>query len=484
MSNLLLKELLKNIEFELLQGELEPAISSIHYDSRTVVNDSLFVAIKGFQTDGHIFICQAIQKGASVIILEDEVEVPKGITVLKVKQSRKVLALLSSAFYGNPAEKLTLIGITGTNGKTTTSFILKSLLDSMEVKTGLVGTTGYYIGEEKLEASHTTPESLELHQLFAKMVCEDVKVVIMEVSSHSLSMDRVFGLNFKIGVFTNLTQDHLDFHKTMENYREAKAILFENLSEDSFAILNEDDINSNFFRKVTKAKTFTYGQSPKADLTASSPKFDLGGTSFKLVFDDSNYNVRTNLLGKFNLSNTLASLLTIFTLQLNKRIIIESLEKVQTVEGRFEIIRKNKLTAIVDYAHTPDALEKIILSVREVTNGKIILVFGCGGDRDKEKRPLMGKIATELADKVIITSDNPRTENPLGIIENIVKGLEANSYQVIPNRKEAIGFGVKILNLGDVLIVAGKGHETYQIIGREKSHFDDREEIRKAFERN
>lgn len=480
---MLLKELLKNIEFELLQGELETLVSSIHYDSRTVVDSSLFVAIKGFQTDGHIFICQAIRKGASVVILEDEVEVPKQITVLKVKHSRKVLALISSAFYGNPSDKLTLIGITGTNGKTTTSFILKSLLESVEIKTGLIGTTGYYIGEEKLEASHTTPESLELHQLFAKMVCEYVKVVIMEVSSHSLSMDRVYGLNFKVGIFTNLTQDHLDFHNTMENYRRAKAILFENLSEDSFAILNEDDENSKFFRKITKAKTFTYGLSSKADLTASSPKFDLDGTSFKLIFEDSEFKVRTNLLGKFNLSNTLASLLSIFTLEINKRIVIESLEKVQTVEGRFEIIRKNKLTAVVDYAHTPDALEKIINSVREITSGKIILVFGCGGDRDRGKRHLMGKIATLLADKVIVTTDNPRTENPLEIIENIVKELEKDSYQAIPNRKEAIEFGVKMLNLGDVLIVAGKGHETYQIIGREKTHFDDREEIVKALER-
>ncbi|MCC7431341.1 UDP-N-acetylmuramoyl-L-alanyl-D-glutamate--2,6-diaminopimelate ligase [bacterium] len=481
-----LTQLLENTVFELLQGTLEKEILNLNYDSRKITQNSVFVAIKGFSTDGHNFLLPAIKNGASVLVVEElkNLEDFPELTILKVKNSRQTLALLSANFYGNPAKKLTLVGITGTNGKTTTSFVIKALLEKFGVKIGLLGTTGNFIADKKFENTHTTPESLELHEFFAKMLAENVQIVVMEVSSHSLFLERVFGLDFKVAIFTNLTQDHLDFHETLENYKLAKGILFKNLSKNSFAVLNADDEVSDFYAKTTRAKVMTFSQNKNANLSVLKTKFSLEGTEFTVNFEGKIFSAKTLLPGKFNLSNVLASLLAVFSvLQKNFNEIVSGLETVKPVEGRFEIIRKNKLFAVVDYAHTPDALEKILVSLREVCKGKIVTVFGCGGDRDKTKRAKMGKIASELSDEIVVTSDNPRTENPLEIISEIKKGISKPNFYEVQDRKKAIELGVSLLKSGDVLLVAGKGHETYQIFGTQKIHFNDREVVRFFFEK-
>ncbi|MFZ2324551.1 MAG: UDP-N-acetylmuramoyl-L-alanyl-D-glutamate--2,6-diaminopimelate ligase [Ignavibacteriaceae bacterium] len=458
-------------------------ISNIHYDSRKVQKNSVFVAIKGFKTDGHKYIPDAIDKGAVAVVVEDDNSVPDELIIhsqiakILVNDCRKALAELSKGLYDDPSSKLKLIGITGTNGKTTTSFILKNILQQTGNKTGLIGTISNYIGETKIESKLTTPESNDLNLFFTEMLDEKCSNAVMEVSSHSLALNRVYGLNFKVAIFSNITSDHLDFHNTFDEYLKAKKILFDNLSSEAFAVINADDPSSNDIVKDSKANIISYGVSNNSDYQIKNIQYDLNGTNFTITHDGYDYNIHTSLIGTFNAYNASAAFAAAHCLGVDKNEIVKGIESSPQVPGRFEVIGKGNKKAIVDYSHTADSLEKALQAVREIVKSdyQIVTVFGCGGDRDKTKRPVMGKIASELSDKVFITSDNPRTENPFAIIEDIKKGISINNYTVIENRGKAIKEAILSSDDKAVILIAGKGHENYQEINGVRNHFSDKE---------
>ncbi|GAA0121367.1 MAG: UDP-N-acetylmuramoyl-L-alanyl-D-glutamate--2,6-diaminopimelate ligase [Clostridium argentinense] len=471
-----LNKLLKGFDFEVLNGSLNTEINSIQYDSRKINKGDIFFCIEGFNVDGHKYIKSAIDKGATVIVVQKEVEDCGDVTLIKVENTRKALAKASSNFYDNPSKRLKLIGVTGTNGKTTSTFMIKSILEQCGHKVGLIGTIANYIGDKKLHSERTTPESLELHQLFNEMVKEDVEYCIMEVSSHSLELDRVYGIEFSKGIFTNLTQDHLDFHKTFENYFNAKLKLFLN---SKISIVNADD---NYGEKIIDSivgDVVTYGLESQAMLRAKNLKLHSRGIEFTLVYNGNEEDIKLSIPGKYNVYNALGCIAATIHEGASIEDIKEALKKV-AVPGRCEIVTLNHdlgYDVIVDYAHTPDGLENILNSAREFTFGRLISVFGCGGDRDKTKRPIMGSIGSNLSDIAIITSDNPRTEDPMAIIEDIKSGLKKDNYIVIENRREAIKYAMKIAKDKDVIVIAGKGHEDYQILKDKRIHFDEREII-------
>jgi UDP-N-acetylmuramoyl-L-alanyl-D-glutamate--2,6-diaminopimelate ligase len=461
-------------------------ISRIVYDSRAVSSNSIFVAIKGYKFDGHNYIIDAINKGAAAIILDNDSVVPEeifihsNVTKILVKDSRVALAELSKSFFKDPSSKINLIGVTGTNGKTTTTWLIKNIFDNAGVKTGLIGTIANCIGDTKIESKLTTPESSDLNYLLHQMIIENCNVVAMEVSSHSLFLNRTYGLNFKYAVFTNITPDHLDFHQTFENYINAKKILFDRLSEKSLAVVNVDDENFNKIIKDCKGKILRYGKSNSADYRISDITIDLTGTRFNLIYQNDVYQVELPLIGEFNAYNATAAFAICHNEGIDTDTIIQGLKNSKQVPGRFEIVSSPKKKVIVDYSHTPDSLEKAIQSLRKIVGkNKIITVFGCGGDRDKTKRPIMGKIATELSDEVIITSDNPRTENPKSIIDDILKGIDKSNYKVIENREEAIKTAIQDADENTSILIAGKGHENYQEINGVRYHFSDTEIARK-----
>lgn len=479
-----LTKLLNSVHAIQVIGEVQRRdIASIQYDSRKVEKNSVFVAIKGFKTDGHAFIIDAINKGAVAVVVEDAKSVPDDLIIrfqvakILVENSRIALAELSKGLYGDPTSKLKLIGITGTNGKTTTVFLLKNILQLIGNKTGLLGTIANYIGEVKIDAKLTTPESNDLNYFFSEMIVQQCSYAVMEVSSHSLVLNRVYGLNFKAAIFSNITSDHLDFHKTFEEYLKAKKILFDGLSKESIAVINIDDKNSKELVKDCKARIVTYGISDEANYQIKNITYDLNGTNFIISYDGKDFNINTSLIGTFNAYNSAAAFATAHSLGINANEIIKGIKNSPQVPGRFEVIGNGNRKAIVDYSHTADSLEKALQVVKEIVRSdyKVITVFGCGGDRDKTKRPVMGKIASELSDKVYVTSDNPRTEDPFLIIEDIKKGLVKDNYMIIENREEAIKHA--ILNSGDkaVILIAGKGHETYQEINGVRHHFSDKE---------
>ena len=471
-----LNKLLKGFDFEVLNGSLNTEINSIQYDSRKINKGDIFFCIEGFNVDGHKYIKSAIDKGATVIVVQKEVEDCGDVTLIKVENTRKALAKASSNFYDNPSKRLKLIGVTGTNGKTTSTFMIKSILEQCGHKVGLIGTIANYIGDKKLHSERTTPESLELHQLFNEMVKEDVEYCIMEVSSHSLELDRVYGIEFSKGIFTNLTQDHFDFHKTFENYFNAKLKLFLN---SKISIVNADD---NYGEKIIDSivgDVVTYGLESQAMLRAKNLKLHSRGIEFTLVYNGNEEDIKLSIPGKYNVYNALGCIAATIHEGASIEDIKEALKKV-AVPGRCEIVTLNHdlgYDVIVDYAHTPDGLENILNSAREFTFGRLISVFGCGGDRDKTKRPIMGSIGSNLSDIAIITSDNPRTEDPMAIIEDIKSGLKKDNYIVIENRREAIKYAMKIAKDKDVIVIAGKGHEDYQILKDKRIHFDEREII-------
>ena len=472
--------LLKDIPLVSVKGNCERDIKGICYDSRKVNNDFMFVCIVGFETDGHKYIDSALKSGASVILVQegaDIPEIPQDITVLCAKDTRKTLALISSAFYDHPEKKLKVIGVTGTNGKTTVTTLIKSVLEFEGKKCGLIGTNANMIGEEIIPTERTTPESLELFELFSKMEKQGVEYVIMEVSSHSLELCRVYGIEFEVGAFTNLTQDHLDFHITMENYLNAKKKLFD---VSKTAVINADDDAGKTILGKCPCKAISYGIDEKADILASDIKISSRGVIFNIDSFGEKDTVRLGIPGRFSVYNALAAIGTVCALGISVFRAIEALTIAKGVMGRCEKVYTGKeYTVIIDYAHTPDGLENIIKTVREFAEGRVITLFGCGGDRDRTKRPIMGKIAGELSDYLIVTSDNPRTEEPSKIIDDIMVGVRKTSceYIVIENRREAIDFALKFAKAGDCIILAGKGHETYQIIGKTKNHFDEREVI-------
>jgi len=464
-------------------------ITGIEYDSRKVIKNSVFVAIKGFRQDGHNFILDAIDKGAIAVILENNELIPEvifdhsGVAKILVQDSREALAIVSSKFFEDPSKKLKLFGITGTNGKTTTAFFLKNILEEAGNKTGLIGTIANYIGNEKTDSTLTTPESNDLNKLFLKMHEAGCENVVMEVSSHSLVLKRVFGLAFNGGIFTNITPEHLDFHKEFGNYLNAKKILFDSLDDKAFALYNTDDIHSADMIKDCKAEKSGYGTSSNAEFKMENIVYDIHGTTVDIIYKNNIYNLTTSLVGEFNAYNACAAFAAAVLSGINVEMALSGVRKASQVPGRFEIFGNGKRKVIIDYSHTPDSLEKALMVIRKLTGTgkKIITVFGCGGNRDALKRPLMGKIAANLSDEVIITSDNPRDEDPYSIIEQIKSGIDKNNYRVIENREEAIHDAIEKAGTNYVLLIAGKGHEEYQEISGKRTHFSDREVAQKYF---
>lgn len=479
-----LTQLLNSLHVIQVTGEVQRKdVAGIVYDSRKVQKNSVFVAIKGFKTDGHLFIQDAINKGAIAIVVEDNNSIPDElithtqIAKILVKDSRIALAEISKGYYNDPTSKLKLIGITGTNGKTTTTFILKNILQNAGFKTGLLGTIANYIDDVKIDSNLTTPESNDLNRFFYEMIQTGCSHSVMEVSSHSLILNRVHGLNFLGAIFSNITSDHLDFHQTFEEYLKAKKILFDGLNSDSFAIINSDDNSAADIVKDSKAKIITYGMSDRSDYQIKDIRYDLDGTEFTITHNKIDFIISTSLIGTFNAYNAASAFVTAKCLGIDESKIMKGIKSSPQVPGRFEVLGSGSKKVIVDYSHTADSLEKALLAVRDIVknNNQIVTVFGCGGDRDKTKRPVMGKVASELSDKVIVTSDNPRTENPFMIIDDIKKGIIKNNYQVEENREAAIAQAIKNSDDNAVILIAGKGHENYQEINGIRNHFSDRE---------
>ena len=485
-----LKDLIKNVEILKTENYDENIeITGLSYNSKTTRNGDIFICLKGENTDGHKFAKAAYEKGAAAFFVEDELDFECNCPKIFVKSTKHSIADISANFYDNPSKKLNLIGVTGTNGKTTVTHLLQKIVEENNENCGLIGTLGYKISSSDTyhEAKHTTPQAPELQHNFQRMLEQDVKNVMMEVSSHALEQNRTGCCAFKGAVLTNLTQDHLDYHITMNNYFEAKAILFKTLQEGAFAVINKDDNYAQRFIDVTKqgTKIYTYGVKKDADVIAQNIEFSIHGAKFdcKTPFGNTKLNLQLN--GMFSVYNALAALTTGLAMGINLDIIKSALEKTPSVAGRFEIVNKEPLV-IVDYAHTPDGLENVLKAAREITpkKSKLICLFGCGGDRDATKRPKMGAIADKLSDKVIVTSDNPRSENPDLIISDIMAGIKSVSADRIfveADRGKAIKYIQKIADKKDVVVVAGKGHEDYQILKDRTIHFDDREEVRKVF---
>ncbi len=464
-------------------------VRKLTYDSRSVGQGDVFVAIRGQNHDGHRFIEDAVHRGARAVVLENDAAIPDSFffhnDVLKVVvgNSRRALALMSANYYGRPGSKLKIIGVTGTNGKTTTTYLLKSILEASGEKAGLVGTVEYKIGDEMMPAPFTTPESLELQGLFDAMVKKSCRAAVMEVSSHALALDRVYGLGFQLALFTNLTQDHLDFHGSMDAYFNAKKTLFDGLDENSIAVTNADDERGLSIVASTKARRVTYRVEKRGDVPAYDVKTGTDGIKFTARHEGEKTTISSPLTGRFNVYNLLGATASALALGISTSAIQTGIERVRSVRGRFERIDSGRgWSAIVDYAHTPDALRRALEAIRELLPqdkpGKIITIFGCGGNRDREKRSQMGRIASELSDITIITSDNPRNEDPEAIIEEIRRGVRESAKTMdIVDRREAIQAGLKMARQGDVVLIAGKGHEAYQILGDKRIHFDDREEV-------
>jgi len=472
-------------------GNLEVPVTAITDDSRTVGPGSLFVAVKGEQADGHRFIPVAMKAGMAALLTQQPVG-DLSIPFARVTDTRKALGLLGSRFYGDPSSRLRMVGVTGTNGKTTTTYVCKALLEGLGRPVGLIGTVAYQIGNDTIPAAHTTPGALELQQLLAKMVAEGCAAAVMEVSSHALAQDRTAGCEYDVAVFSNLTQDHLDFHHTMEEYFQAKLRLFTGLTgthkPNKRAIVNVDDLAGSRIKDLCPAPVWTYAVKAKADLRPENVQVSLGGTTFTAATPAGSFPVESHLVGEHNVYNLLAAIGVALHEGATPDQISRAIARVANVPGRFErVMAGQPFTVVVDYAHTEDALVRLLTAAQALKTGRIITVFGCGGDRDRGKRPKMGAAAVGYSDLVILTSDNPRTEDPQAILQEVEVGVtEALRqrphvlYRKVPDRREAIGAAVREARSGDMVLIAGKGHEDYQIIGTKKFHFDDREAAREA----
>ena len=481
-----LSELLKYVKPLAITGDTEKDITGVNIDSRKIAQGHLFVAIRGTQTDGHRFIPKAIELGATAVLCESTPETPaEGVTYIQVSSTEAAVGPVATVFYGEPSLKLQLVGVTGTNGKTTIATLLYNMFRKMGHKCGLLSTVCNYIEEEAVPADHTTPDPIELNKLLAQMVSAGCEYAFMECSSHAIAQQRIGGLKFAGGLFTNLTRDHLDYHKTFENYRDAKKAFFDSLPKDAFAITNADDKNGMVMVQNTKAKVKTYSIRQMADFRARIIECHFEG----MYLEVDGREVGVQFIGKFNVSNLLAVYGAAIMLGKRPEDILVVLSTLKSVAGRLEPIRsKDGITAIVDYAHTPDALENVLKAIHEVLDGKggqVITVCGAGGNRDKGKRPLMAQEAVKQSDRVIITSDNPRFEEPQDIINDMLAGLSAQQSKkvvAIVDRREAIKTAVMLAQKGDVVLIAGKGHEDYQEIKGVKHHFDDREIVREIFQ--
>ncbi|MGP1625289.1 UDP-N-acetylmuramoyl-L-alanyl-D-glutamate--2,6-diaminopimelate ligase [Prevotella koreensis] len=476
-----LNELLRNIKNVALTGSDNVEITGVNIDSRRIGTGQLFVAMRGTQVDGHRFITKATEQGAAAVLCEELPEVlSESVTYVKVPSTEDVVGHVATAFYGNPSEKLKLVGATGTNGKTTIATLLYNMFRKLGYKCGLLSTVCNYIEEEVVPADHTTPDPIELNRLLAQMVDAGCQYVFMECSSHAIAQKRIGGLKFSVGIFTNLTRDHLDYHKTFENYRDAKKAFFDMLPKGSYAIINADDKNGSVMVQNTKATVKTYSTRQMADYRARLIECHFEG----MYLEIDGHEVGVQFIGKFNVSNLLAVYGTARVLGEKPEDILIALSTLGSVSGRLEPIRSaDGFTAIVDYAHTPDALENVLNAIHEVLDGrgKVITVCGAGGNRDKGKRPLMAKEAARQSDRVIITSDNPRYEDPQEIINDMLAGLDRQQMKKvlsIVDRREAIRTACMMAQKGDVILIAGKGHEDYQEIKGVKHHFDDKEVVR------
>ena len=479
-----LENILKSINVIETIGCINQEISGIHIDSRQIESGHLFVAVKGTQTDGHAYINKAIEKGASAIVCEMlPEELKKDVTYIKVMDTEDSVGKLATAFYGNPTDKLELIGVTGTNGKTTIATLLYNMFRQFGYKVGLISTVCNYIDDVAIPTEHTTPDPITLNKLLGRMADEGCKYAFMEVSSHSVAQKRIGGLKFAGGIFTNLTRDHLDYHQTVDNYLKAKKAFFDNLPKSAFALTNLDDKNGMVMVQNTKAKVCTYSLRSISNFKGKVLEDGFEG----MLIDINNVEVNVQFIGRFNASNLLAVYGTACLLGKKPEDVLLVLSMLRPVSGRFDALRSPKgYSAIVDYAHTPDALTNVLSTIQEVLNGRgrVITVVGAGGNRDKGKRPIMAQEAVKLSDKVIITSDNPRFEEPQDIINDMLAGLEKDQQRnviSIIDRKEAIKTACMLAQPGDAILVAGKGHENYQDIKGVKHHFDDKEVIKEIF---
>lgn len=486
MSNLL--ELLNKIHIVNSIGNLNIQIEGVTDDSREVKNNYAFVCMPKnyeseyarwtYRTDGHDYIPNAIENGATAIVIQkplSDIKVVDGITFIQVQDAREAISRMSAEFYGNPSQKLLTVGVTGTNGKTSTCYLIRSIFSYAGIEMALLGTIVQRIGDKEVEANMTTIEAPRLQKILKDIVDAGLNGVVMEVSSHAIELKRVDDVKFDVAVFTNLTQDHLDFHKGIEGYLGSKTKLFRNLK--GHAIINADDPASEHIIRNTDAQIITYAINEKADIKVMDYQTSLNGLRLLVsVFGKSEVDINLGLLGEYNVYNALSAIGVGISQGLGLDVIKKGLEKADIVPGRFQNVScGQEFTVIVDYAHTPDALQRVLVAAKKLTKGRLITVFGCGGDRDKGKRPLMGKVASELSDYTIVTSDNPRSENPMDIIDQIKAGIENNKYEVIPDRRLAIKKAIEIANSDDFIVIAGKGHENYQLIKGEKLHFDDRE---------
>ncbi|HMQ68006.1 MAG TPA: UDP-N-acetylmuramoyl-L-alanyl-D-glutamate--2,6-diaminopimelate ligase [Ignavibacteria bacterium] len=487
ISDLINRDELKNYEPDFAGISISDfKVTGINYDSRKVYEGNIFFAIKGFREDGSKYIKDAVNSGAGLIFTDSENEFNFETPVIKVSSIRKLMATVSGIFYNDPSSKIRLVGITGTNGKTTTAYLTRYLFEEAGYRSGLIGTIGYQTGERNSESKLTTPDSVEMNMMLDEMVRSGMDFCVMEVSSIALVMDRIYGLKFDTGVFTNLTSEHIDFHKNMENYFDAKKILFDDLNKDSAAISNSDDDYGREILNDTGAKKFYYSVKTESDLRSFNEKLSLSGLEFDVKWNGRTYRLRSNLAGRFNIYNILASVSTALRYDIDMEQIQKSLTDFKEVDGRYNRIKlPNGAIAVIDYSHTSDSLKKAIETSREIVNeekrnGKVITVFGCGGNRDKTKRPVMGGYAAELSDHVIITSDNPRSEEPMEIIREIITGIKKDKvYDIEVSREEAIKKAIEISNEGDIVLICGKGHETYQEVNGVRSHFDDKEMVNK-----
>ena len=475
------------------RGDVNLPVHAITDDSRAVTAGSLFVAVKGERVDGHRFVEQAIKAGAVAVVAQATVA-SGPLPFVQVADSRKALGLLGSRFYGDPSARLKMIGVTGTNGKTTTTYLCKSLLEGIGRRVGLIGTVGYQIGQETFPASHTTPGALDLQALLAKMVEGGLTDAVMEVSSHALALDRTAGCEYDVAVFTNLTQDHLDFHHTMDEYFAAKLRLFTGLAggqkTGKRAIVNLDDPRGGAILAACPVPAWGYAIKNQADLKAERVRLSLAGTTFTASTPAGSFAVESRLVGEHNVYNLLGAIGVALHSGATSDQVCEAAAQITNVPGRFERVSSGQdFTVVVDYAHTEDALLRLLTAAQTLKTGRIITVFGCGGDRDRGKRPKMGRAAVEYSDVVILTSDNPRTEDPMAILHEVEIGvrdaLERRNhvqYHMVPDRREAIGAAIHEARRDDMVLIAGKGHEDYQIIGTKKFHFDDREVAREAIQ--
>lgn len=483
---MLLQYLIENLSTNEVKGTTNIEIGKIEYDSKKIEKNDVFVAIKGYEQDGNDYINEAIEKGAICIIVENDVDTKlyedKNVTIIKVENSRIALAVVSSTYYDNPSSKLKIIGITGTKGKTTTAYMIRDIMNASGKKTGMIGTIYNTYGNKQIEATRTSPESLELHRLLKDMVDAGMEYVVMEVSSHALELNRVYGIHFNVSVFTNLSEEHLDFHETMDNYLMAKKKIFD-ISD--LAIVNGDDIYAPKLIKMLECKHATFGLDNDVNLTATDLRINADYVEFKMYVNKMLETIHINIPGKYTIYNALAAIAVCSLFNCQMDAILIALANIK-VPGRSEVVPINKtFTVMIDYAHTPSSLEAILTAVKKHAKGRIICVFGCGGNRDVTKRAMMGEISGRLSDFTVITTDNPRNEPAQKIMKNIEDGIKKTRglYKCIENRKEAIKFAMRIAWKNDIIILAGKGHETYQILrNNKKIHFDEREVVKRLAE--